>query len=214
MKFLNKIKLLFSTMFLVRRDIFHFVQKEVVGQEFDCVVDIGAGKAPFRKLIKAKKYIGIDIEDRGFGDGLIIADINECVPLKDQSVDLVLMTEVLEHIKEPKAVLAEVYRILKPGGKLILTTPFVWPEHEAPNDFYRYTKYGLEYLLREAGFVNIDIKPSSGYGRTLLQLFCAPLRRKIFTPLVLASNLLGLLIFSSGDESFPLVYLVSARRDK
>jgi len=69
-------------------------------------------------------------------------------------------------------------------------------------------------LLREAGFVNIDIKPSSGYGRTLLQLFCAPLRRKIFTPLVLASNLLGLLIFSSGDESFPLVYLVSARRDK
>ncbi len=61
------------------------------------------------------------------------------IPLEDGSFDTVLMTEVLEHLEEPARGLAEAGRLLRPGGKLILTTPFMWPLHEEPRDFFRYS---------------------------------------------------------------------------
>jgi len=69
------------------------------------------------------------------------------IPFKNSSFDFVLCTEVMEHISEPEHLLKEVYRILKKNGKLLITVPFMVPVHEAPHDYYRYTKYGLEYLL-------------------------------------------------------------------
>jgi len=208
-----KLKQLTNSRFLAKRLIFQFVKKETDGKNFETVVDIGAGKSPYRKLIHCDKYIAVDVEDRRGAGDVVIADVNKDIPLENNITDLVLMTEVLEHIKEPRVVLAEVYRILKPGGKLILTTPFVWPEHEAPNDFYRYTKYGLEYLLRESGYNDIKIEPKSGYFLTMCQLTMVFMRKKIFIPVVFFINAFAMTFsFCDKRKDFPLGYNVAATK--
>lgn len=72
-----------------------------------------------------------------------------CLPFPDDSFEVALCTEVLEHLHTPAEALVEIGRVLKPGGKLLLTTPFAYPIHYAPTDYYRYTRFGLEHLLRD-----------------------------------------------------------------
>jgi SAM-dependent methyltransferase len=73
-------------------------------------------------------------------------------PLDSSSFDVVLCNQVLEHVFNPEEFLDEVNRVLKPNGKLILTVPFVWDEHEQPFDYARYSSFGLAHLLKNAGF--------------------------------------------------------------
>lgn len=156
------------------------------------MVDIGAGTAPYRKLFKCEKYIGVDVEDRGGVEDVVIADVAESIPLSDSMADIVLCSETLEHIKEPERALQEIHRILKKNGTLLLTTPFVWPIHEAPEDYYRYTRYGLAHLLEKTGFSEIMIKPSSGFFTTLCEAIIIPLKgRSVFIPFVFFMNILG-----------------------
>ena len=72
--------------------------------------------------------------------------------LHSESIDCVVLTEVLEHLYEPKIVLKEIHRILKPHGIIIGTVPFVVSEHEQPYDFYRYSYFCLEKMFRDASF--------------------------------------------------------------
>ncbi len=206
---MKKIRLLFGSRFLIRRLQARFIIKETSNIEADTVLDIGVGKAPYKKFIRCRKYLGLDIEDRGGVKDVIIADINDGIPLKDASVDLVLFTEVLEHIKEPARALREINRVLKPEGKLIMTTPFAWLVHEAPNDFYRYTRFGLEHLLKGSGFHKIEIRASNSYLYTIFQLLNANLRNKLFIPLVFLFNISGLILKEiSKNKDFPLNYYV------
>jgi SAM-dependent methyltransferase len=71
------------------------------------------------------------------------------LPFADRAFDMILCAEVLEHMHSPALALAEMYRVLKAGGKLLLTTPFAYPIHYAPTDYYRYTRFGLMHLLSE-----------------------------------------------------------------
>jgi len=77
---------------------------------------------------------------------------------------------VLEHLRAPETVLAELSRVLVPGGRLCLTVPFVWPLHEEPYDFFRYTPFALRDMLRAQGFENVEVEPTSGYLSTLAQV--------------------------------------------
>jgi SAM-dependent methyltransferase len=74
------------------------------------------------------------------------------------------LIEVLEHIPDPPKVLAEIARVLRPGGRLILTTPFALPEHAQPYDYYRYTQFGLRYLLGQAGLQVREVVPVTSLG--------------------------------------------------
>lgn len=204
-KLIKKLYYLVNTRFLVNHLQHNFIVNEVSNKKFENVVDIGAGKSPYKKFINFQRYIGIDVEDRQKLGAVIIADINKGVPIDSNTSDLVLLIEVLEHLKEPGYVLKEICRILKPGGKLILTTPLVWPIHEAPNDYFRYTNYGLEYLLKNAGFTDIKIIPSNKNIYTLFQIFNINLRPKIFIPFVLVFNFFGYLLKNFGNNNLPLV---------
>jgi len=199
-KIKNFIKSLGSSRYLIHRIQKRFIVNFVKSRNFNTVVDVGAGKSPYRKFVKCEKYIGVDIENRGGVENLILADINKGIPLDDETADLVIMTEVLEHLREPKFVLGEIFRILKKGGVLLLTTPMTWPLHEVPNDFFRYTCFGLRYLLEEAGFIDIKIKPGNKNSITLVQLVIQSLRRPIFKPFVVVFNLLGLVILKLFPE--------------
>jgi SAM-dependent methyltransferase len=85
----------------------------------------------------------------------IVADATE-IPLPDESVDVVVCTEVLEHLATPALCVDEIWRVLKPGGGFIGSAPFVFPVHGDPSDYYRYTESGLRFLLQKFSVVNIE----------------------------------------------------------
>ncbi len=213
LKIKNKFFALLSSRYLIRRNIRKFVYNSVKNKQFSIVLDVGAGKSPYKKIIKHNKYICLDIENRGNCENLVLIDANKEWPIKDNYADLVLATETLEHIRKPQEFIKEVYRVLRPGGILILTTPFVWPLHEEPNDYFRYTKYGLKMFLKNAGFKFIKIKESNGYCYTMLQLLIINLRAKIFYPFVFLVNLVALLFFNKAkNKKFYLSNFVIAKK--
>ena len=105
------------------------------------------------------------------------------MPLAAASVDCALATEVFEHCPEPELVMREINRVLKPGGLLFLTVPFLWPLHEVPHDEYRYTPFALERHLRKSGFDSIQLQALGGWDASLAQMLSLWVRRRPFTPL-------------------------------
>ena len=89
-------------------------------------------------------------------------DISKQIPLEDSSFDVVLLSDVLEHIPTPDNLLNEIHRILRKDGCLILNVPFLYWIHEAPYDFFRYTEYGLKFLIENADFHLEIIQPVGG----------------------------------------------------
>ena len=147
------------------------------------LLDLGCGEMPYRHYILANssvtKYIGMDIENPIyqkdakpdlFWDGKII-------PLDDNSVDTVMATELFEHLPDIQLVLNEISRVLKPGGMLFFTVPFLWPLHDVPHDEYRYTPFSLERHLKTAGFLDVSIKALGGWNASLAQMIGLWLKR-------------------------------------
>ena len=124
------------------------------------VLDLGSAKSPYSKWFPNRKSVDIDPESGAD----IIADAHH-IPLPDNSESFILCTEMLEHMYDPKQAVAEMQRILKPGGKIILTTRFMYGIHEAPHDYFRYTKYGLKHLF--SGFDILELKEETKNFETL-----------------------------------------------
>ncbi len=128
------------------------------------VLDIGCGdRWVERHLPDRVRYVGLDSVATGatlyrsrpdvFGDA-------GALPFPDDSVDAVLLLEVLEHLPDPRAALGEIARVLKPGGTLLLTMPFLYPVHDAPHDYQRYTPHGLERELAATGLATRRLEPT------------------------------------------------------
>lgn len=128
--------------------------------------DLGAGESPYKEffLQHASEYIAVDwVGSYHPTKADIDADLNQPLPIDSGVADTVVSVSVMEHLCEPQIMLYESFRILKPGGGLMLQVPWQWWIHEAPYDFFRFTPYGLRYLLGRAGFVNIVVEPQSGF---------------------------------------------------
>lgn len=150
------------------------------------LLDAGCGQMPYREFLQNNseiiKYVGLDIEaaikyNEAVKPDLSWDGIN--MPIKDSSYDTVIATEVLEHCPDPMAYLAEVYRVLKPGGVFFFTVPFLWPLHEVPHDAYRYTPFTLERMFKQTGFKEIDIKSLGGYNAALASMIGLWLKRHL-----------------------------------
>jgi SAM-dependent methyltransferase len=123
------------------------------------VLDVGAGDAPYRELFAAYDYRTTDWAGSFYTPGRAVDYVAPAhdLPLDDDCVDAVVCTQVLEHVAEPVEALVEMRRVLKPGGRLIVTVPLTWYLHELPHDYYRYTPYGLRYVMEKAGLADIEI---------------------------------------------------------
>jgi SAM-dependent methyltransferase len=114
-------------------------------------LDIGAQNGPY--AVHFPRRTALDIK-RGMGVQ-IIGDA-QSLGIADSSFEVVLCTEVLEHLPEPQRAIDEIFRVLAPGGQLLLTTRFLFPIHDAPHDYFRFTKYGLRHLLRRFEILELE----------------------------------------------------------
>lgn len=123
------------------------------------LLDIGGRGKPYAEYFKERVlwHFVIDIEPGASVD--LIGDAR-LLPVADCSVDVVLCTQVLEHIPEPVPVLQEIFRVLRPGGTLILSVPAIFPQHGSPGDYWRYMPQGLAWLLRD--FRKVEIQGEAG----------------------------------------------------
>lgn len=130
------------------------------------VLDAGCGEGRFRPLFQHQRLIGVDmaVGDPAWNyDSLdAICDLH-ALPFPNGSMDAALCIVVLEHVKEPGRVLSELARVLKPGGRLLLVLPLLWEVHQAPHDFFRFTRYGAAHLLESAGFSPLQMAPLGGF---------------------------------------------------
>lgn len=142
------------------------------------VLSVGSGGEINRLLEKCSNQTGfhvesLDIDPNRYPD--ILGDICS-YQFNSHDFDVVVMCEVLEHLHSPKLGINNIYKALRQGGKLILSTPFILPIHDAPNDYFRFTKYGLELLLCD--FDDVNIEPRNSYFEAIDVLWLRLLQEK------------------------------------
>lgn len=132
---------------ITRRNLDAFLEKYATGQK---VLDIGAGNSSHYRFFPNR--LTIDVDPKRKPD--IIADAHS-LPFKDKEFEYILCTEVLEHLKDPIKAISEMKRVLQNDGVLILTTRFVYPMHDSPYDYWRFTKYGLQELFKDWNILDL-----------------------------------------------------------
>lgn len=214
----------------LQRHILHFearIEVELASFGSQCgpldrVLDAGAGECQYASFFRSTQYTAVDL---GIGDTNwsyteldALSDLL-LLPFRDNTFDAAFNVVTLEHVTDPAQVVRELFRCLKPGGRLLLVTPMEWEEHQQPHDYFRYTQFGLEHLTRSAGFVDIRIEAVGGFFRLLsrrlmnsVQFFpgiLAILPVIAFGPLALALPLLDTL---DKKRSFTLGHICFARK--
>ena len=138
------------------------------------MLDLGCGMKPYEAIFApfVRKHIGLDYSPTsGYrGNRADVWGDAGAIPLQDASVDTVLTISLLEHVVDPDAVIAEISRILRPGGTVIATAPFMFPVH-AQADYFRFTAAGWAVLVRRHGLTVVEQPPLTGSGLTLAILF-------------------------------------------
>lgn len=185
------------------------------------LVDLGCGHVPlygaYRDLVTSVTCVDwpqtlhpsphLDVE----------ADLTEPLPLPDAAYDTALLTDVLEHLPRPDAIWAEIRRILRPGGVLLLGVPFLYSVHEQPHDYHRYTSFRLELFAQDHGFEVVELLPYGGSWDVVADVTAKLLARKPGTrwlvgPVVSWGLRKGRRT-ARAKTSLPLGYLMVARRD-
>lgn len=114
------------------------------------VLDIGCGTRPYQRFLpRNSRYLGMDYSTARRPD---VAGSVLNLPIRTSSMDAVICNQVIEHVPEPAVALREISRVLRTGGLLYLTAPQAWGLHYEPDDYYRFTKYGIRHMLLQSGF--------------------------------------------------------------
>lgn len=131
------------------------------------LLDCGCGHVPYYEIYKDQivDNICIDWPNSLHRNEFLDHDVNlnEELPFDDKSFDTILLTDVLEHIRNPGLLMGELSRLLKPGGKLLVMVPFFYRLHEVPHDYYRYTEFALKGFCENNGLSVIELEPYGGF---------------------------------------------------
>ena len=218
----------------LRRHILHF-ETEIADAVVDFaatlpagarVLDAGAGEGQYAHCFASQRYCGVDLAvgntrwDYSRLD--VLADLT-ALPFRSATFDAALNMVTLEHLREPGLALLEIARTLAPGGRLLIAAPHEWEVHQAPHDYFRYTRFGLQYLLEKADLQPIEIRPVGGYFRLVarrllngLQFFTGGARWLGFLPaaILLAppALILPFLDALDRDRNFTAGYICTARK--
>lgn len=159
-------KLLLSSPFYLNKSEIRKCLAEWGGELRGTVLDVGCGSRTYRRLLTSCEwYIGLEYNPSMHPD--VVGSALE-LPFAGGRVDHIISIEVLEHLPEPEQALKEMARVSRTGGKLILSTPMTWYLHYEPDDYFRYTRYGLSYLLNKAGYHIVEIEKTGGFWTIVL----------------------------------------------
>ena len=165
-----------------------------------CLVDLGCGSAGFQRFFdgRVSSYVRLDYpatqHSMGYGEANmdVAADVR-AIPIQTDGVDSALLLDVLEHVFQVEEVLQDISRILRPGGTLLLTAPFIYPVHGKPYDFHRFSFYALERYLGRYDLEIVEPSVMGGYGTVLATLINLFVYRAFWGPRRLL-HLVGLLL--------------------
>ncbi|MFN4892149.1 MAG: class I SAM-dependent methyltransferase [Bacteroidota bacterium] len=163
---------LFSPVYLIRTRLLQHIRSMAPSLKGD-LLDFGCGSKPYQSLFRVRSYTGVDFEGPGhshedesidhFYDG-------ETLPFPADRFDSIFSSEVFEHIFNLPQILPELYRVLRPGGRMLITCPFAYCEHEVPNDYARYSSFAMRSMLEGAGFTVLQLEKSGNAVETIWQL--------------------------------------------
>lgn len=137
------------------------------------LLDIGCGSMPYKDLFKlSSPYHGLEIDQQRNKNNPLVDFFydGKLLPFPNSTYSVIFSSQVLEHSFEPELLLSECRRVLRPNGMLLLTIPFMWPEHEQPWDSQRFTSFGLIYRLEKSGFSIVSVNRVNPGISALLQL--------------------------------------------
>lgn len=199
----------------------NYIQAYSRGKLLDC----GCGEVPYYEIYKdlVDEVVCTDwpnsMHKKKFID--VYSDLNERLDFEDNSFDTVLLMDVLEHIYQPKQLIAEISRVMKPSGRVIIAVPFLYRIHEEPNDYFRYTEYTLKRFCEEA---NLKVIKLDLYGKyidvlfdTLNKVFIR--KRFLLYPFMLISSLvknsfINQKINKTHENKYPLGYILCAQKEQ
>lgn len=138
------------------------------------MMDFGCGSKPYQSLFSnVTEYIGLDYASEGHSHANELIDViydGQTIPFPDENFDSVFSSEVFEHVFNLEKIIPEINRVMKKDGKLLITCPFVWNEHEVPVDYARYTQFALKHLLEKNGFTVLLQDKSGDFMMALHQM--------------------------------------------
>jgi SAM-dependent methyltransferase len=159
-----------STSYLVYKYLFKDLKRVIEQYASGRVLDVGCGNKPYISFFnKIESYIGCDHMQSSLQLVDVICPATELI-FDDNSFDTVFCTQTLEHIADHHRAFSEINRVLKPGGYFIFSVPFTWELHEEPFDYFRFTKYGIRFLIDKFGFEQIEMIPNGGKWAALGQI--------------------------------------------
>lgn len=130
-------------------------ERHLPGHARGRLVDLGCGKVPLYAAYRAQVSEVTCVDWSGSADSAqhldVAHDLNQPLPLESDRYDTAILSDVLEHIRRPEALVAEIARILAPGGKLLLNVPFLYWLHEQPHDYFRYSEHALRSFIEQSG---------------------------------------------------------------
>jgi len=152
-------KFISPALYILTQKILKSLETNATGR----LIDVGCGDMPFKNHIPqaVTQYDTLDVEE-STGGITYIGDILDMSMIHSETYDSAICLEVLEHIKNPFIAIKEINRILKKEGLLIISVPHMWPIHEAPHDYFRFTNFGLKHVLEENQFEILSLEISGG----------------------------------------------------
>jgi SAM-dependent methyltransferase len=153
----------------VRKPLAEWLRREGSAAAGRRVLDVGCGSKPYYPFFAgAAEYVGVDVVESPSAD--LVGPV-EALPVADGSFDIVLCTQVLEHVDDPAAAVRELHRVTTPGGRVLASTHGVQVFHPNPNDYWRWTQPGLRRLFESnAEWASVDVQPGAGSAAGLAML--------------------------------------------
>ncbi|MBN1250937.1 MAG: class I SAM-dependent methyltransferase [Bacteroidales bacterium] len=168
----NIFSLFLNPFFIIRNSLYKSIKKNA-SRLNGKMLDFGCGSKPYKNLfINIAEYIGLDVENEGHSHKNEDVDIfynGKNIPFENEYFDSLFSSEVLEHIFDIDESLNEIYRVLKKDALALFTVPFAWNEHEIPNDFGRYTSFGIKHIFEKHNFEIIEYNKTSHFAAVIAQ---------------------------------------------
>lgn len=184
------------TEYKLRRYLAEILGRERI-QDADSWLDVGCGARPYESLFPQGTYLGVDVIQSGRELSLKSPDVfhdGGNLPFGEMTFDGVLCSQVIEHVPNPEHFLKECCRIFKTGGKIVITAPFVWQEHEEPYDFLRFSSFGIISLTNQCGFDVVLVQKTTGSIETIAQLLWVYVSNNLSYGIPYLGRLLSLLL--------------------